>query len=104
MGTVIASAGSSTLATSLFTLIDVLVAAITTIVVGIINYRQTLSGQLTDQLAMAVQQFGSNNPQVRIGAIFALEEIAADPGNRLPADEHQSPCCSPIIALYSGRG
>jgi hypothetical protein len=41
---------------------------------------------------------------VRIGAIFALEEIAADPDNRLPADEHQSPCCSPIIASYSGGG
>jgi hypothetical protein len=101
MRTVIASADSSTLTTALFTFVGVLVAAIATMVVGIINYRQARSGQLTDRLTKAVEQLGSNNPQVRMGAVFALEQIAAN--GRSPDDKHQSPVAGRFASLIRPR-
>ena len=52
--------------------------ALATILVGIVNYREARSGQVTDRLTKAVEQLGSSNPQVRMGAIYALEQIARD--------------------------
>ena len=56
-----------------------------TFVVGILNYRQlgkqlalVRSGQVTDRFTRAVEQLGSSNQQVRMGAIYALERIASD--------------------------
>jgi pentapeptide repeat protein len=66
-------------------LLGVLIGAATTFLVGILNYRVLAkqfelarSGQVTDRFTKAVEQLGSNNPQVRMGAIYALERIASD--------------------------
>jgi pentapeptide repeat protein len=67
--------------------------------VGIINYRQARSGQLTDRLTKAVEQLGSDNPQARMGAIFALEQIAADSSNRSTTSRHQSYVAAMLAAL-----
>ena len=39
--------------------------------------RVTLEGQLTDRFAQAVAQLGSDNLELRLGGIYALERIAA---------------------------
>jgi hypothetical protein len=78
MRTVIAAADPSGLTTAIFGFGGVLVGALATILVGIVNYREARSGQVTDRLTRAVEQLGSSNPQVRMGAIYALEQIAYD--------------------------
>ena len=103
MRTVIAAADSSTLTTALFTFVGVLVAAIATIIIGIINYRQARSGQVTDRLTKAVEQLGSGDSQVRMGAIFALEQIAADSSNRSTASRQQSYVAAMLAALVRSR-
>ncbi|WUD71376.1 pentapeptide repeat-containing protein [Streptomyces sp. NBC_00510] len=45
-------------------------------------------GQLTQRFTAAVEQLGDTSPEVRIGAIYALERIARDsPGDRGPIAE-----------------
>jgi hypothetical protein len=78
MGNVIAAANSSDFTIALFGLVGVVVGALATVLVGIVNYRETRSGQVTDRLTRAVEQLGNTNPQVRMGAIYALEQIAYD--------------------------
>lgn len=78
MRTVIAAADPSGFTTAIFGFAGVLVGALATILVGIVNYREARSGQATDRLTRAVEQLGSSNPQVRMGAIYALEQIAYD--------------------------
>jgi hypothetical protein len=78
MRTVIAAANPSGFTTAIFGFAGVLVGALATILVGIVNYREARSGQVTDRLTRAVEQLGSGNPQVRMGAIYALEQIAYD--------------------------
>jgi len=78
MRTVIAAADPSGLTTAIFGFAGVLVGALATVLVGIVNYREARSGQVTDRLTRAVEQLGSSNPQVRMGAIYALEQIAYD--------------------------
>jgi hypothetical protein len=77
MRTVIA-AGASGFTPAIFGFAGVLVGALATILVGIVNYRGTRSGQVTDRLTKAVEQLGNSNPQVRMGAIYELEQIARD--------------------------
>jgi hypothetical protein len=78
MRTVISAANPSGFTTAIFGFAGVLVGALATILVGIVNYREARSGQVTDRLTRAVEQLGSSNPQVRMGAIYALEQIAYD--------------------------
>src|SRR5215813_2164012 len=77
MRTVIA-ADPSGFTAAIFGFAGVLVGALATVLVGIVNYREARSGQVTDRLTRAVEQLGSSNPQVRMGAIYALEQIAYD--------------------------
>jgi Pentapeptide repeats (8 copies) len=78
MRTAVAAADPSGFTTAIFGFAGVLVGALATILVGIVNYREARSGQVTDRLTRAVEQLGSSNPQVRMGAIYALEQIAYD--------------------------
>jgi hypothetical protein len=77
MRTVIA-ADASGFTAAMFAFAGVLVGALATILVGIVNYREARSGQVTDRLTKAVEQLGSGNPQVRMGAVYALEQIVHD--------------------------
>lgn len=63
--------------------------AVATFGIGLLNYlmqRRYIEkqlglidrGQVTDRFTKAVEQLGSNNSQVRMGAIYALERIAQD--------------------------
>jgi hypothetical protein len=61
--------------------VTVMVALITagaTFVIGWLNFRGQKSGQITDRFLRAIDQLGSDNPRVRIGAVFALERIARE--------------------------
>jgi len=42
------------------------------------TYRLTQQGQLTDRYTKAIEQLGSDKPDVRLGGIYALERIAKD--------------------------
>lgn len=42
------------------------------------TYRLTEEGQVTDRYTKAIEQLGSDKPDVRIGAVYALERIARD--------------------------
>lgn len=42
------------------------------------NLRVSQEGQITDRFSRAVEQLGSDDPTVRIGAIYALERIGRD--------------------------
>ena len=42
------------------------------------NFTLSREGQVTDRYAKAVEQLGSDKPEVRIGGIYALERIARD--------------------------
>jgi hypothetical protein len=88
MSTVIAAADPSGFKTALFGFAGVLVGALATILVGIVNYREARSGQVTDRLTKAVEQLGSGNPQVRMGAVYALEQIVYDSKAPLVARWH----------------
>jgi len=88
MKTVIVAASPSGLSAAVFGFAGVLVGALATILVGIVNYREARSGQVTDRLTRAVEQLGSGNPQVRMGAIYALEQIAYDSKPPLVARWH----------------
>jgi pentapeptide repeat protein len=77
MRTVMA-ADASGFTAAVFGFAGILLGALATILVGIVNYREARSGQVTDRLTKAVEQLGSANPQVRMGAIYALEQIAHD--------------------------
>src|SRR5436190_3546915 len=87
MRTVIA-ADPSGFTTAIFGFAGVLVGALATILVGIVNYREARSGQVTDRLTRAVEQLESSNPLVRMGAIYALEQIAHDSKATLIARWH----------------
>lgn len=78
MTAVTAAADSSGFTAAMFGFAGVLVGALATILVGIVNYREARSGQVTDRLTKAVEQLGSGNPQVRMGAVYALEQIVHD--------------------------
>src|SRR5215467_11696455 len=78
MKTVIVAASPSGLSAAVFGFAGILVGALATILVGIVNYRGARSGQVTDRLTKAVEQLGNSNPQVRMGAIYELEQIARD--------------------------
>jgi Pentapeptide repeats (8 copies) len=78
MRTVIAAADPSGFTAATFGFAGVLVGALATILGGIVNYREARSGQVTDRLTKAVEQLGSGNPQVRMGAVYALEQIVHD--------------------------
>ena len=88
MRTVIAAADPSGFTTAIFGFAGVLVGALATILIGIVNYREARSGQVTDRLTKAVEQLGSGNPQLRMGAIYALEQIAHDSKATLIARWH----------------
>jgi pentapeptide repeat protein len=77
MRTVIA-ADASGFTTAIVGFAGLLVGALATILVGIVNYRGARSGRVTDRLTKAVEQLGNSNPQVRMGAIYELEQIARD--------------------------
>jgi Pentapeptide repeats (8 copies) len=77
------ASGLSVLVTSAVTV--AIIGAFATIWVGFQNSRRqrealelVRSGQVTDRFTKAIDQLGSGNVSVRIGAIFALERIAAD--------------------------
>ena len=91
MRTVIAAADTSGFTTAIFGFAGVLVGALATILVGIVNYREARSGQVTDRLTRAVEQLESSNPLVRMGAIYALEQIAHDSKATLIARWHSVP-------------
>ena len=78
MRTVIAAGDASGFTAAFFGFAGILVGALATILVGIVNYREARSGQVTDRLTRAVEQLGSGNPQLRMGAVYALEQIAHD--------------------------
>lgn len=54
----------------LFTAASLIPAALT--------LRSTQEGQVTDRYTKAVEQLGSPSPEVRLGAIYALERLAGD--------------------------
>jgi hypothetical protein len=65
------------------TALGALVAAFAAFVVGLLNYRNQArqlgvarEGQLTERFTRAVEQLGSNKPDVRVGGVYALEQIA----------------------------
>lgn len=66
-------------------------AGIALLVGAFFTWRQSdvsRQGQITQRFMAAVEQLGSTSPQVRIGAIFALERIAHDsPDDRRPIAE-----------------
>ena len=99
MRIVIATANLSAFTTALFGFAGVLVGALATILVGIVSYRQARSGQVTDRLTKAVEQLGSDNPQVRVGAVFALEQIASDSKPRSTAKRYRSYVAALLAAL-----
>ena len=60
-----------------------LVAALAAFVVGLFNYRNQArqlaiarEGQLTDRFTRAIEQLGNDKADVRLGGIYALEQIA----------------------------
>jgi len=60
------------------TVVVALITAGATFVIGWLNFRGQKSGQITDRFLRAIDQLGSDNPRVRIGAVFALERIAQE--------------------------
>jgi Pentapeptide repeats (8 copies) len=81
-------------------LLGVLIGSSATFLAGLLQYRQlgkqlTLvrSGQVTDRFTKAVEQLGSNNPQVRMGGVYALERIAHD------SERDQSAVAAMLAAL-----
>ena len=48
------------------------------------NFQLTERGHLTDHYAKAIEQLGDDNLDVRLGGIYALEQLATDspPGRR----------------------
>ncbi|GAA4639584.1 hypothetical protein GCM10023196_101750 [Actinoallomurus vinaceus] len=45
-----------------------------------LTLRSSQEGQVTDRYTKAVEQLGSDSPEVRLGAIFALQRLAGDSG------------------------
>ena len=88
MRTVIAAGDAPGFTAAFFGFAGVLVGALATILVGIVNYREARSGQVTDRLTRAVEQLGSDNAQLRMGAVYALEQIAHDSKGPLIARWH----------------
>ncbi|GAB3984705.1 hypothetical protein GCM10029978_095100 [Actinoallomurus acanthiterrae] len=43
-----------------------------------LTLRSSQEGQITDRYTKAVEQLGAGSPEVRLGAIYALERLAAD--------------------------
>ncbi|MGW2610931.1 pentapeptide repeat-containing protein [Streptomyces mirabilis] len=66
-------------------------AGIALLIGGFFTWRQldiSRQGQITQRFTAAVEQLGNTSPEVRIGAIFALERIAHDsPDDRGPIAE-----------------
>jgi hypothetical protein len=56
--------------------------------------RSTKEGQITDRYTKAVEQLGSNKRDVRLGAIYALERIAAD-------SERDRPTIIAVLAAFA---
>jgi hypothetical protein len=54
------------------------VVAFGTLVVAARTYRITERGHLTDRYTKAIEQLGDGNLDVRLGGIYALEQLAAD--------------------------
>ena len=52
--------------------------ALGSLVVARRTYRLTQEGQITDRYTKAIEQLGSDKPDVRLGGIYALERIAKD--------------------------
>jgi Pentapeptide repeats (8 copies) len=42
------------------------------------SYELSKRGQITDRFTRAIEQLGSDKPEIRVGAIYALERIALD--------------------------
>jgi hypothetical protein len=53
-------------------------AALGSLVMASRTYRLTQQGQITDRYTKAIEQLGSDKPDVRLGGIYALERIAKD--------------------------
>ena len=53
-------------------------AALGSLVMAARTYRLTQQGQITDRYTKAIEQLGSDKPEVRLGGIYALERIAKD--------------------------
>jgi hypothetical protein len=53
-------------------------AALGSLVMATRTYRLTQQGQITDRYTKAIEQLGSDKPDVRLGGIYALERIAND--------------------------
>jgi hypothetical protein len=45
-----------------------------------LTLRSSQEGQITDRYSKAVEQLGSSSPEVRLGAVYALQRLAADSG------------------------
>lgn len=45
-----------------------------------LTLRSSQEGQITDRYGKAVEQLGSASPEVRLGAVYALQRLAADSG------------------------
>lgn len=84
------------------------IAAIATTIVGLLNNRDQRrqafkqielmqTDQITDRFMRAIDQLGSDSPQVRIGGVFALERIARES----PADRPH--IVSSLTALIRDR-
>ena len=67
----LAAAGSGTSAA----IIAALVSGFGALVVGLLNYRAQGRVVVTSRFTQAVGQLGDHNPDVRVGAIYALEQI-----------------------------
>jgi hypothetical protein len=53
-------------------------AALGSLVISRRTYRLTQESQITDRYTKAIEQLGSDKPDVRLGGIYALERIAKD--------------------------
>jgi uncharacterized protein YjbI with pentapeptide repeats len=53
-------------------------AALGSLAIATRTYRLTQQGQITDRYTKAIEQLGSDNTEVRLGGIYALERIAHD--------------------------
>ena len=53
-------------------------AALGSLAIANRTYRLAQQGQLTDRYTKAIEQLGSDKPDVRLGGIYALERIAKD--------------------------
>ncbi len=58
--------------------VGVAVAAFTGLVFTYEQYRLSQEGQVTDRFTRAVEQLGSDSPNVRLGGIYSLERLAKD--------------------------